>query len=440
MRPGPEGSFKFRSFKGAAALAALVLLMTGCQSDEKEPEALVTVHSARARSADLARTVNAEAVVFPVAQAAITPKISAPVRQFFVNRGATVRKGQRLALLENRDLSAAALDNKGALDQAEAAYKTSVGATVPEDAQKAELEVQNARQALDAEEKLYESREQLFREGALPRKDLDQARVSLAQARSQYEIAKKRLDSLNALVREQSLKAAGGQLASARGKYQGAEAMLSYSDIRSPIDGVITDRPLYPGEMASSSTPLLTVMDISSVIAKAHIPEADAAALRKGDKATISAPGLEDVEGVVSLVSPALDPNSTTVEIWVQAKNPKRQLRPGVAARIAITAQTVRNAVAIPAAALLDTQSGEAQVMVIDAEGRAHRRAVKTGIDAGGEVQILSGLKVGEEVVTQGAYGLPDNTKVKVEVPEKEGQAKPPPGKGGAGNAAQEKD
>lgn len=415
------------------------LLLAGCRSGEKEPEALVTVHSARARTAELARTVNAEAVVFPVAQAAVTPKISAPVRQFFVTRGATVRKGQRLALLENRDLSAAALDNKGALDQAEAAYKTSVGATVPEDMQKAELELQNARQALDAEQKLYESREQLFKEGALPRKDLDQARVSLAQARSQYEIAKKRLESLNALVKEQSLKAAGGQLASARGKYQGAEAMLSYSDIRSPIDGVITDRPLYPGEMASNSAPLLTVMDISSVIAKAHIPEAEAAALRKGDKATISVPGLEDVEGVVSLVSPALDPNSTTVEIWVQAKNPKRQLRPGVTARIAITAQTVRNAVAIPAAALLEAQSGEAQVMVIDADGRAHRRAVKTGIEAGGEVQILSGLKTGEEVVTQGAYGLPDNTKVKVEVSEKAGQEKPP-GKGDAGNSAKEKD
>src|SRR5207302_4503479 len=129
--------------------------------------------------------------------------------------------------------------------------------------------------------------EQLFKEGALPRKDLDQAAVALTQARSQYDIAKKHLDSVNAVTRQQALKSATGQLTSAKGKYLGAEAQLSYTEIRSPISGVITDRPLYPGEMASTSVPLLTVMDISSVIAKAHIPQADALLLRKGDKATI---------------------------------------------------------------------------------------------------------------------------------------------------------
>src|SRR5881227_1201017 len=104
----------------------------------------------------------------------------------------------------------------------------------------------------------------------------------------------------------------------------GAEAQLSYSEIRSPIAGVITDRPLYPGEMASTSAPLLTVMDISSVIAKIHVPQADALLLRKGDKAVIEVSGLEKFPATVMLVSPALDPNSTTVEVWVQAKNPEQ--------------------------------------------------------------------------------------------------------------------
>ena len=421
-------------------LAGLALALTGCRKDEKEAETAVTVQSAKAQKTEIARIVSAEGVVFPVAQAVVTPKISAPVRKFYVNRGAAVRRGQLLAVLENRDLSAAAMDNKGALDQAEATYKTSVGATQPEDAQKAELEVQTAKQALDAQQKVYDSREQLFKEGALPRKDLDQGLVALLQARSQYEIAKKHLESLNALVKEQSLKAAGGQLASARGKYMGAQAQLGYSEIRSPIDGVITDRPLYPGEMASSSAPLLTVMDISSVIAKAHIPEADAMLLHKGDKATLAVPGLEDIPGTVTLVSPALDTNSTTVEIWVQAKNPKRLLRPGVTAQVSITAQTVHDAVVVPAVALLDAAGGQARVMVIDPQGRAQPREVRTGIESGQQVQIVSGLTAGEEVVTQGAYGLPEKSKVKVEAPEKESREKPSPGKNGAEKGAKEKD
>src|SRR5439155_1564815 len=163
-------------------------------------------------------------------------------------------------------------------------------------------DVQTAQQALDAEQKLYNNREMLYKQGALPRKDWDQAAVSLAQAKSQYNVARKHLDSLNAVTKQTTVKSAAGQLTSAKGKYMGAEAQLSYSQIRSPIDGVITDRPLYPGEMASTSAPLLTVMDISSVIAKAHVPQSDALLLRKGDKATIEVPGLEKIPATVMLI------------------------------------------------------------------------------------------------------------------------------------------
>jgi HlyD family secretion protein len=396
--------------------AACCLLAMGCGKGEKEADPVVTVQASPAQKGEISRVVNAEAVLFPIAQSAITPKISAPVKRFLVTRGQKVHKGQMLAELENRDLSAAAMDNQGAYAQAQATYETNVGATLPEDIQKAELDVQTAQQGLDAQQKLYASREDLFKQGALPRKDLDQAAVALAQARSQYNIAKKHLDSLNAIGKQQALKAAGGQLASAKGKLMGAEALLSYSQIRSPIDGYITDCPLYPGEMAAANTPLLTVMDLSQIIAKSHIPQGDALLLRKGDKARLAVAGLDkEIDGTVTLVSPALDPNSTTVEIWVQAANPGQQLRPGMTAQLSITAQTVRDALVVPASALLNASGNGAQVMVIDAQSMAQSRDVKTGIQNAEEVQIISGLKPGEQVVSQGAYGLPDKTKVKIE-------------------------
>src|SRR5581483_164157 len=161
-------------------------------------------------------------------------------------------------VLENKDLSAAAQDSRGTLDQAQAAYETTTAANLPEEIQKAQGDTQTAQQALDAEEKVFESRQQLFEQGALPRKELDQSRVDITQARNQYAIAKKHLDALLAIGKQQEIKAAAGQLESAKGKYLGAEAQLSYSEIRSPISGVITDRPLYPGEMAAAGTPLLT--------------------------------------------------------------------------------------------------------------------------------------------------------------------------------------
>jgi multidrug efflux pump subunit AcrA (membrane-fusion protein) len=403
-------------------LAAVAFIYWRSHKSDAPEKPEVTVQAAPAQNADISRVVSAEAVVFPIAQSAITPKINAPVRRFLVTRGQKVRQGQLLAELENRDLSAAAMDNRGAYDQAQAAYETNVGATLPQDIQKAELDVVTAQQELDAQQKLHASREDLFKQGALPRKDLDQSAVALAQARSQYDIAKKKLDSLNAIGKQQALKSAGGQLASAKGKLLGAEAQLSYSEIRSPIDGYITDRPLYPGEMASTTTPLLTVMDISQIVAKAHIAQSDAVLLHKGDKAGITIAGVDDEEakkltGTVTLISPALDPNSTTIEIWVTAANKDQLLRPGMTVRLSITAKTVHDALVVPAAALLDVQGDAAHVMVIDSQSTAQSRDVKTGIQNGQDVQIVSGIKPGEMVVTEGAYGLPDKTKVKVEKP-----------------------
>jgi HlyD family secretion protein len=401
----------------AAWCAAVCLLGTGCKGD-KEEAPVVTVQAATAETGEISRVVSAEAVLFPIAQSAVTPKINAPVKRFLVTRGQKVRQGQLLAELENRDLTAAAMDNQGSFAQAQAAYETNVGATLPEEIQKAELDVQTAKETLDAQQKLYSSREDLFKQGALPRKDLDQAGVALVQVRSQYNVAKKHLDSLNAIGKQQALKAAGGQLTSATGKLKAAEAQLSYSEIRSPIDGYVTDRPLYPGEMATTTTPLLTVMDLSQIIAKAHVPQSDAMLLRKGDKASIALAGLDKkVDGTVTLVSPALDPNSTTVEIWVQAANHDQELRPGMTAQLSITAQTIHDAVTIPTAALLNAAGDAAQVMVIDSQSMAQSRDVKIGIQNADAVQIVAGLKAGEQVVSQGAYGLPDKTKVKIEKP-----------------------
>jgi multidrug efflux pump subunit AcrA (membrane-fusion protein) len=413
-------------------LASLVALSFTACSHEKVEEAAVPVKAATVEKAPIQRVVTADAVLFPLQQAALVPKITAPVKTFHVNRGSKVRKGQLLAVLENRDLAAIQEENKGAFEQAEATYVTGTAAGVPEELQKAEGDAQSAKEQLDAAQKLYDSRQDLFKQGALPRKDLDQAAVGLVQARAQYELAKRHLDSLNAVVKHQELKSLQGQLSSAKGKYQGAQAQLSYSEIRSPIDGVVTDRPLYPGELAATGTPLITVMDMSRVTARAHIPQNDAALLKVGNSATIEVAGQEQpVDGKVILVSPALDPNSTTVEVWVQAKNPKQTLKPGSSVRLSMVSEAVPDALVAPASAVLTGPDGATTVMVIADDQHAHQQAVKIGIRQADKVQIIEGLKEGQRVVTEGTYGLPDNAKIAIEAPaeaEKEGE-KPAAGK-----------
>jgi len=414
-------------------VAGAVLLQTACSKKEAESGPEVTVQAAKVEKRSIRQVIRTEAVLYPKNQAAITPKIVAPVKTFYVNRGSRVHEGQLLAVLENRDLAAAETDTKGSYHQAEANYQIETTSALPEEWQKAEYDLKAAKENFDAQQKIYDNRKKLYDEGALPRKDYDQSLVALTQAKSQFEIASMHMTALQSAGKKQQLKSAEGQLTSAKGKYEGAAALLAYSEIRSPINGVVTDRPTYPGETPPPGAPLLTVMDTSSVIAKAHIPQDQAAQLKPGDAATMKAAIDIEVAGKVTLVSPALDPNSTTVEVWVEAPNTDGRLRPGASVTLEMVARTVNDAVVVPASAVLKTPEGASTVMVIQ-DGKATQTEVETGIRDGNEVQVTKGLNGSETVIVRGAYGLPDKTKVKVAEapaggPEKPGAAKPAEGK-----------
>ena len=111
--------------------------LTSCSKNSAESGPGVSVQVVKAKRGPISRVVSADAVLFPLDQAALTPKITAPVRQFYVQRGTRVRKDQLLAVLENRDLAAAATESKGNYEQAEAGYKTRTAASLPEEIQKA---------------------------------------------------------------------------------------------------------------------------------------------------------------------------------------------------------------------------------------------------------------------------------------------------------------
>ena len=170
------------------------------------------------------------------------------MKAFYVNRGSRVHRGELLAVMENRDLAAAEVENKGAYEQAQANYGIATSSSLPEEWQKAEFDLKVAKQAYDAQQNIYDSRKVLYEQGALPRKEFDQSAVAMIQAKANYEIAQQHLAALEAAGKKDQMKLAKGQLTSAQGKYEGAAAQLSYSEIRSPIDGVVTERPLYPAK------------------------------------------------------------------------------------------------------------------------------------------------------------------------------------------------
>jgi RND family efflux transporter MFP subunit len=157
-------------------------------------------------------------------------------------------------------------------------------------------------------------------------------------------------------------------------------------------------------------------MDTSALIAKLHLGEMQAQQLALGAAATLTVPGIaEPVPANVSLISPALDPGSTTVEVWLRVENPKGTLKAGTPVHASISGRTVVNALTVPADAIQTSPDGGSKfVMVIAPDATAHKKAVTLGIQNAGSVQILSGLTPSDMVISTGAYGLDENTKVKI--------------------------
>jgi RND family efflux transporter MFP subunit len=261
---------------------------------------------------------------------------------------------------------------------------------------------------------VYDNRLSLLHQGAIAQKLVDDAKVALVQAQSQYQTAARHLESLNTVARLEQIKSAQAQVDAARAHFASTEAQLSYTELRSPIDGIVSDRPAYVGDIVSSGSPAITILDISAIVARANIPVKEIGHLKAGNSAAIVGPD-GDIPGKVIVVSPAVDPSSTTVEVWVRVPNPDQELKPGSTAQVKIQAETEKNAVVAPVAALLSSEEGDDIVKIVAADSVVHDQKVEVGIRQADKVQILKGVQPGQEVVIEGGLGLEDKSKVRVE-------------------------
>lgn len=406
-------------FARALSVCALLIVgiaFSGCKkAAQEQPEATVSVQAEHPEVGPICEEITADAVLAPLVQAAIAPRISAPIATELVQRGAVVHKGQLLMTLEDRDLRGMALDSKGNLTQAQAAFTAATQATIPEDVQKAELDVAQAKANLDVAAHTVEERKRLLDQGAISRREVDTANATAVQAQAAYDSAVKHLANVQKTVEQTSKDAAQGQLASAQGKLDNAEAQVNYASLRSPIDGVVTDRPFFPGETAAAGTPVITVMDTSSLLAKVHISQAAAQKLKVGGEAELEIPGVEDPQpATISLISPALDPGSTTVEIWMKLANPGGRYKVGTPVHAVVHGTTIDKATQLPVGAIQPADDGSTNVLLVGSDGAAHKHAVKIGLRTAEKVQILSGIAPTDMVITDGGYGLDEGTKVKV--------------------------
>jgi HlyD family secretion protein len=405
-----------------AAVGLLILIIAGwCwhrrgSSDEEAAQPIVSVRMAKAEIGAITQPLDLVGTITARQEATLSSKVSAQIAQMGLLKNRVVRRGDVLAVLESRDLTAQQSEAAAALREAQIGVaNTSQGAIPLTNAQDVKA-VRDAQGTLDNAHKTYERRKALYDEGGISKKDLESSQLDVTKAEDDLRLTEKSASLHQGTTNPSDLASAQSKARQAADRLAALTAQAGYATIRAPFDGVVSDQLLYQGDFANAGTKLLTIADTSTVIVKAPLSVDASMHVRAGDVATIQPDALAGVtlQGTVSLVGSAADPQSRAVELWIALPNPDGRLRPNSAARVTINSGSVANAIIVPTSAVtLDaTNANSGTVMVVDAQSIAHEVKVTIGAHSRERTQITSGLRGGETVVIEGNYGLPDGTKV----------------------------
>ncbi|HEV2721910.1 MAG TPA: efflux RND transporter periplasmic adaptor subunit [Thermoanaerobaculia bacterium] len=353
--------------------------MFGCsKKGEEEAQPVVSVRVAKAEIAPIAQPIEIVGVITARQEAGVSSKIGGQIAQLALLKNRPVRAGDVLARIEARDVAA---------QRAEAA----AAVTTARDA------IPPAQAALETARRTYDRRKELYAQGGISKKDVEQSQLDVATAAG-------------------TLKTANSKVAEAESHLASFNAQLGYAEVRAPFDGVVSDQFLKQGDFAQAGTKILTVADTSTVIVKAPLSEEQATRVHAGDTVTVQPDAGAALPGRVDLVGRSADPQSRAVELWVTLPNRDGRLRANSAARVVVASAGVPNAVVVPSSAITleATNASAGTVMVVDAKSVAHEVHVTTGAHTRDKTQITSGLRGGETVVIEGNYGLPDGAKVQI--------------------------
>jgi HlyD family secretion protein len=403
--------------KWFSIVCASALLLGGCTAAEEDPEPVpvVAVRVAQARTTDFIIQVSSPATVYPREQVDVASRLTAPIRELPVQAGDRVAAGEILAQLEDRDLAAQLAEAQATLREAEATLEKVSAGTLPADLERAEGQVRASQAALDLAQSNYDRRRGLYDQGAIPQRDLIASQTELAQAQATADVARAELRLLEEQAGVQDVEIARSRRDQARSRVDLLEAQFDFARIRSSIDGVITEQFLFQGDMAGPANPIFTVVDMSTAIARAQVPETEARGLRVGQACSLSPADMPHtaVDGVVTVVNAGVDVRRRTVEVWCAIRNADGAIRAGVFGTVTVTTGTEANAVVVPVAAVQrDEGSTGGFAMVVTSDNVVEERPVVTGSETNGMIQIISGLSGNETVVVEGGFGLPDGTRV----------------------------
>jgi len=399
-------------------LVLAILALGGCAAPEEtaDPRVVVEVRTAKATVQDVEEVVLAPAIIFPWSEAKVASQLTAPIARLDVRKGDRVSPGQALAWLRDDDLDAQLADAAAQVADATANLERTSAGTLPTDRERAQGEVEQTASALAVAKQIFERRQTLVAEGALPQRELLIAKTQYEQAQTASRVAQSALELLTGQSQLQDKRIAESRLEQAAARFDLAKAQLAFARIESPSSGVVTEQFLYPGDMARPDAPIFTVMDLSVAVARGQFPEEKAGGLRAGQRCRftgVDAPGFAR-SGRLTVVSQAVDPMRRTVEAWCEIPNSNGALKAGGFGQMTVVLGLRRDALTVPLAAIeFEPDRKHGVVWTVGSDNLAHENRAEAGVVSGATVEILEGVENGDTVVVEGGYGLSEGFAVR---------------------------
>jgi HlyD family secretion protein len=391
-----------RLIYGGIGLVLVLLIAGGLIAATRSGTKIDPSKLQKVEKGDLAKSVVATGKVTPITKVEVKSKASGIVKKLLVDAGDKVRKGQLLAQLDKEEIEAQVEQSRAGAQAAEASLTS------------AEADYERAK--VDAEgpdvpllKRAYERAIGMAKEGVVSTSALEDAQKNYELALNKQNVSKAQATVLKAKIAQSQ-----GQLAQDRANLKQLEEQLSYTDIESPIDGVVLSRDVEMGDavssilvLGSSATLVMTLGDTSSVYVKGKVDESDIGKVYLGQPARIKVESFKDktFNGVVTKISPmgVEKDNVTTFEVRVSINNPGGELKAEMTANAEIILEEHKSVLQIPEGAIIYDKDKKASVEVPDSRAKDGKKkiAVNIGISNGAKTELLSGLKEGDQVVLQ---------------------------------------
>jgi len=357
---------------------------------------------AKVEKGDLAKSVVATGKVTPITKVEVKSKASGIVKKLLVDYGDRVKKGQLLAQLDKIEIEAQVEQSKAALEAAEANLKSSQA-----DSERAKVDAEGPDVPLL--KRAYDRAVSMAKDGVVSTSALEDAQKNYEMSLNKQNVSKAQVTVLKAKIAQSQ-----AQVAQDQANLKQLEEQLSYTDIISPIDGIVLSRDVQMGDavssilvLGSSATLVMTLGDTSEVYVKGKVDESDIGKVYLGQRARIKVESFKDktFDGKVTKISPmgVEKDNVTTFEVRVSIQNPGGELKAEMTANAEIILEEHKNVLQIPEGAILYDKDKKASVEIPNPKGKdgKDKIAVNIGISNGAKTEVLSGLKEGDQVVLQ---------------------------------------